>query len=158
MNVLGKLANQAVTNLAQGQQQPQQQQPQQQQSQSKTDSLLNKLHGLAGGGPESEKKEDALDKGTPFPPLPIAMGDTDGLTFPPCTGIDWVQEHILKQGPQNNESAAEQAKDKVIADVIRDGFHKATGKPFPIKEKEEQKPSATSVVSGLAGAFLGGKK
>jgi len=42
--------------------------------------------------------------------------------------------------------------------MIRDGFQKATGKPFPIKEKEEEKPSATSVVSGLAGAFLGGKK
>jgi len=66
MDLLGKLANQAVTNLAQTQQQQQQQQPQQQQSQSKTDNLLNKLHGLAGGGPESEKKEDALDKGTSF--------------------------------------------------------------------------------------------
>jgi hypothetical protein len=24
---------------------------------------MDKLHGMAGGGPESEKKEDALDKG-----------------------------------------------------------------------------------------------
>lgn len=26
--------------------------------------FMDKLHGMAGGGPESEKKEDALDKGT----------------------------------------------------------------------------------------------
>ena len=33
--------------------------------------------------------------------------------------IDFVQEHVLKEGPQNNESAIEQAKDKKIADTIR---------------------------------------
>lgn len=48
---------------------------------------------------------------------------------------------MFKQGPQNNESAAEQAKDKLIADTIRDQYKKATGKDFPIKEKEE-KPSS----------------
>ena len=26
-------------------------------------SFMDKLHGMAGGGPESEKKEDTLDKG-----------------------------------------------------------------------------------------------
>jgi len=35
------------------------------------------------------------------------------------TAIDLFQEHILKEGPQNNESALEQAKDKQIADAIR---------------------------------------
>ncbi|KAK4236519.1 hypothetical protein C8A03DRAFT_35559 [Achaetomium macrosporum] len=59
---------------------------------------------MAGGGPESEKKEDALDK-----------------------GIDWVQENILGQGPQNNESAAEQAKDRMIAQAIRSQYQGASG-------------------------------
>jgi len=39
----------------------QQQQPQQP---SGSGGFFDKLHGMAGGGPESEKKEDALDKGT----------------------------------------------------------------------------------------------
>lgn len=30
--------------------------------------------------------------------------------------IDLFQEHVLKQGPQNNESALEQAKDEYISD------------------------------------------
>lgn len=33
--------------------------------------------------------------------------------------IDLFQEHVLKEGPQNNESAVEQAKDKQIANMIR---------------------------------------
>ena len=28
--------------------------------------IMDKLNGMAGGGRESEKNEDALDKGTPF--------------------------------------------------------------------------------------------
>ena len=31
--------------------------------------FMDKLHGMAGGGPQSEKNEDALDKGT-IPDLP----------------------------------------------------------------------------------------
>jgi hypothetical protein len=50
-------------------------------------------------------------------------------------GIDWVQEHVFKQGPQSNESAAEQAKDKFIAQNVREQYQKATGKEFPVKEK-----------------------
>lgn len=50
--------------------------------------LGDKLNGAAGGGRESEKNEDYLDK-----------------------GIDMVQEKVLGQGPQDNESAVEQAKD-----------------------------------------------
>ncbi|KAK0722009.1 hypothetical protein B0T26DRAFT_700957 [Lasiosphaeria miniovina] len=75
--------------------------------------LLDKLHGLAGGGPESEKKEDGLDK-----------------------GIDWVQEKLLKQGAQDNESAAEQAKDKLIAETIRDQYKKQFGNDFPIRDRD----------------------
>ncbi|KAL2257693.1 hypothetical protein VTK26DRAFT_9309 [Humicola hyalothermophila] len=124
MDFINKLAEQASGK--QNDQQSQQQQQQQQQQQDKpSGSFLDKLHGMAGGGPESEKKEDALDK-----------------------GIDWVQEHVLKQGNQDNESVAEQAKDKMIAKAIRDQYEKATGKPFPIKEKEEEKKS-----SGLGGLF-----
>ncbi|KAK4110243.1 hypothetical protein N656DRAFT_714102 [Canariomyces notabilis] len=71
----------------------------QQQGGSSSGGIMDKLHGMAGGGPESEKKEDSLDK-----------------------GVDWVQENVLGQGPQNNESAAEQAKDKFIAGQIRGQF------------------------------------
>ncbi|KAK4199969.1 hypothetical protein QBC40DRAFT_76842 [Triangularia verruculosa] len=106
-----------------------QQQPQQQQS--GADTLLNKLHGAVGGGPESEKKEDALDK-----------------------AIDLVQEHVFKAGPQTNESAAEQAKDKFIADSIRNGYEKATGKDFPIAAKKEEENKVTAGLSGFAGKLF----
>lgn len=58
-----------------------------------------------------------------------------------------MQEHILGQGPQDNESAIEQAKDRMIANAIRDQYKKATGREFPIKKKEEEKPN------GLVGLF-----
>ncbi|PGH14277.1 hypothetical protein AJ79_03099 [Helicocarpus griseus UAMH5409] len=65
----------------------------------------DKLNTAAGGGKESEKKEDMLDK-----------------------GIDFVQEHVLGKGPQNNESAFEQAKDEKIADFIRGQYKSSTGR------------------------------
>lgn len=34
-------------------------------------------------------------------------------------GIDVIQEKVLGQGPQNNESAIEQAKDEQMSDFIR---------------------------------------
>jgi hypothetical protein len=61
--------------------------------------LTNKLNGAAGGGVESEKNEDYLDK-----------------------GVDYVQEKFMGQGPQDNESAVEQAKDEQISDYIRGQF------------------------------------
>ncbi|KAG9562223.1 hypothetical protein KCU71_g6843, partial [Aureobasidium melanogenum] len=73
----------------------------------------NKLNAAAGGGPESEKNEDYLDK-----------------------GVDFVQEKFLGQGPQNNESAIEQAKDEQISDFIRKQWKSTTGSDFPIKDKE----------------------
>ncbi|KAK7959012.1 uncharacterized protein PG986_003866 [Apiospora aurea] len=94
----------------------QQQQTSQQTSQQSASSgggFMDKLNGMAGGGPESEKNEDALDK-----------------------GVDWVQEHVMGQGPQDNESAAEQAKDEAISDGIRSQYKKATGNDVPIKDKE----------------------
>ncbi|KIW88005.1 uncharacterized protein Z519_11115 [Cladophialophora bantiana CBS 173.52] len=75
--------------------------------------LGGKINAAAGGGRESEKKEDYLDK-----------------------GVDFVQEKFLGQGPQDNESAVEQAKDEQISDFIRNQYKSATGKDFPVKDKE----------------------
>ncbi|KAL9612819.1 MAG: hypothetical protein Q9167_002602 [Letrouitia subvulpina] len=58
--------------------------------------FMDKVNSMAGGGKESEAKEDYLDK-----------------------GIDAFQEKVLGQGPQNNESAIEQAKDEQMSDFIR---------------------------------------
>ncbi|KAF9557764.1 hypothetical protein CPC08DRAFT_710175, partial [Agrocybe pediades] len=58
--------------------------------------LMDKINSTFGGGSKAEAGEDRLDK-----------------------AIDMFQEHVLKQGPQDNESALEQAKDKQIADAIR---------------------------------------
>ncbi|KAF1971475.1 hypothetical protein BU23DRAFT_556006 [Bimuria novae-zelandiae CBS 107.79] len=72
----------------------------------------NKVNEAAGGGAAGEKNEDYLDK-----------------------GVDYVQEKFLGQGAQNNESAAEQAKDEQISDFIRGQYKNATGKDVPIKDK-----------------------
>lgn len=50
------------------------------------------MNSAAGGGKSSEKNEDQLDK-----------------------AIDYVQENVMGQGKQNNESAVEQAKDEQIS-------------------------------------------
>ncbi|CAE6457252.1 unnamed protein product [Rhizoctonia solani] len=76
-------------------------------------SLSGKLNEMAGGGKKSEANEDKLDK-----------------------VIDIYQEHVLKQGPQDNESAFEQAKDEQISDALRAGFKMVTGKDIPLKDKE----------------------
>lgn len=34
--------------------------------------VMDKLHGMVGGGTQSEKNEDTLDKGTP-PPIPRSI-------------------------------------------------------------------------------------
>ncbi|OAL53230.1 hypothetical protein IQ07DRAFT_597560 [Pyrenochaeta sp. DS3sAY3a] len=73
----------------------------------------DKLNSAAGGGKESEKNEDYLDK-----------------------GVDYVQEKFLGQGPQDNESAVEQAKDEKISDFIRSQYKSTTGKDVPIQDKE----------------------
>ncbi|PPR04608.1 hypothetical protein CVT24_011736 [Panaeolus cyanescens] len=65
--------------------------------------LLSKLDGALGGGQKAEQKE----------------------------GIDLIQEHVFKAGSQTNESAVEQAKDKVIADAVRSGYKSVTGKDIP---------------------------
>ncbi|GAD96453.1 conserved hypothetical protein [Paecilomyces variotii No. 5] len=75
--------------------------------------LGDKINTAAGGGKESEKKEDYLDK-----------------------GIDLVQEKVLNQGPQDNESAIEQAKDEQIANFVRSQYKSTTGSDFPIPDKK----------------------
>ncbi|KAI1437390.1 hypothetical protein GGR50DRAFT_69044 [Xylaria sp. CBS 124048] len=97
----------------QPQPQPQQHQQQQPEEKSSGGGFMDKLNSMAGGGQASEKNEDALDK-----------------------GVDWVQEHILGQGDQSNESAMEQAKDEQISDFIRQQYKKTTGSDFPVKDKE----------------------
>ena len=47
-----------------------------------------------------------------------------------------VQEKFMGQGPQDNESAVEQAKDEQISDFIRGQYKGATGKDFPVADKE----------------------
>jgi len=103
------------------------------QGQTQGGGLMDKLHGMAGGGQQSEHKEDALDKGAfpPFPPISHRLEPT----LNPLTGVDWVQENVFKQGPQNNENALEQAKDEKISDTIRSQYQKSTGKNFPVADK-----------------------
>ncbi|RQM04954.1 hypothetical protein DH86_00003878, partial [Scytalidium sp. 3C] len=74
--------------------------------------FMDKLNGIAGGGKDSEKNEDLLDK-----------------------GVDLVQQDVLGQGPQDNESALEQAKDEQISDFIRKEYKSTTGSDIPIKDK-----------------------
>lgn len=67
---------------------------------------------MAEGGKKSEKNEDILDKGIltffrgPFSRRP------NPTTFPANneTDINFVQEKFMGQGPQNDNSAIEQAK------------------------------------------------
>jgi len=130
----------------------QQQQGQGQSSSGGLDGVLgglgNKLNSAAGGGRESEKNEDILDKGrTVFLPFSLIMivchflflsvcGLTSGPSVTTTTGVDFVQEKFLHQGPQDSESAIEQAKDEQISDFVRDKYKSVTGSDFPIKDKE----------------------
>ncbi|KAL8934428.1 MAG: hypothetical protein Q9216_005918 [Gyalolechia sp. 2 TL-2023] len=74
--------------------------------------LMDKFNSMAGGGKESEKNEDYLDK-----------------------GIDMVQEKFMGAGPQDNESAIEQAKDEQMSDFIRGKYKSSTGSDFPVADK-----------------------
>lgn len=105
----------------------------------------NKLNEAAGGGKASEKNEDYLDKGTRCPALSLpSSSSSPTLTYTNerrenltnnVTGVDFVQEKFLGQGPQDNESALEQAKDEQISDAIRGQYKNMTGKDMPFKDK-----------------------
>ncbi|KAL6882448.1 hypothetical protein HDV57DRAFT_62956 [Trichoderma longibrachiatum] len=77
--------------------------------------FMDKVNSVAGGGAQGEKNEDMLDK-----------------------AVDFVQEKVLGQGDQSNETAAEQAKDEAISDFIRSKYKGTTGSEFPIKDKEKE--------------------
>ncbi|GAB7349644.1 hypothetical protein MBLNU459_g0322t2 [Dothideomycetes sp. NU459] len=124
----------------------------------------DKLNSAAGGGRESEKNEDYLDKGLPspctpsFPNLPTTASASPSpspspsaiiferpriedkrrrkLTTRTTSGVDFVQEKFLGQGAQDNESAVEQAKDEQISDFIRGQYKTTTGSNFPVADKE----------------------
>lgn len=94
----------------------------------------DKLNSAAGGGRESEKNEDLLDKGTHSMNFGCLLIPRALLWH--FAGIDFVQEKFMGQGPQDNESALEQAKDEQISDYIRKQYKGMTGSDFPIKDKE----------------------
>jgi hypothetical protein len=110
----------------------------------------NKLNSAAGGGPESEKNEDYLDKGK-HTTLLFTFTVTNTNTYPQVSTLSkrssWdrvlrylypllrAKHHILIY-PQNNESAIEQAKDEQISDFIRKQWKTTTGSDIPIKDKE----------------------
>lgn len=50
--------------------------------------------------------------------------------------MDAVQQYGLGQGPQDNESAVEQAKDEQISDFIRGKYKSTTGEDIPIEDKK----------------------
>ncbi|KAI1110603.1 hypothetical protein F5Y14DRAFT_358997 [Nemania sp. NC0429] len=105
--------NKLVGGESKNEDRPEQTQTQEQQEEKSGGGFMDKLNSLGGGGQESEKNEDVLDK-----------------------GVDWVQENVLGQPDQSNESAVEQAKDEKISDFIRDQYKTATGSDIPIKDKE----------------------
>merc|ERR1711939_283648 len=70
---------------------------------------------FAGGGKQGEKNEDGLDK-----------------------AVDFVQEKVMGQGDQSNESAAEQAKDEAVSDFIRGKYKDTTGNEFFVQDKDKK--------------------
>ena len=67
----------------------------------------------------------------PHPFLCILPFDEHGRRL----AIDFIQEHILRQGDQSNESALEQMKDEQISDAIRRAYKSVTGHELPVKDK-----------------------
>lgn len=107
---------------------------QEQTEQKSSGGFMDKLNGMAGGGRESEKNEDALDKGQPS--IPLAFLASFILTQ--LAGVDFMQEKFFGQGPQDNESAVEQAKDEQISDFIRSKYKATTGSDFPVADKDKK--------------------
>ena len=110
--------------------------------------LGDKFNSAAGGGKESEKNEDLLDKGA-YSTCTFLVSKSYTLytydLYEPhwlisimfaSLGIDAVQQYGFGQGDQSNESTFEQAKDEQISDGIRRQFKSSTGQDIPIKDKE----------------------
>ncbi|KIM32057.1 hypothetical protein M408DRAFT_20412 [Serendipita vermifera MAFF 305830] len=81
-------------------------QQQQQQQPGQGGGIMDKFNSAMGGGQAGEKNE----------------------------GVDFVQERFMGAGPQDNESAIEQAKDEQISDGIRRAA-KGAGFDIPIQDK-----------------------
>lgn len=102
--------------------------------------LTDKFNSAAGGGKESEKNEDYLDKGELASFFIIASSSfiehgADIICL--ChIGIDMAQERFMGAGDQSNESAIEQAKDEQISDFLRGQYKSVVGSDVPIKDKE----------------------
>jgi len=96
----------------------------------------DKINSAAGGGKESEKNEDYLDKGiwNPNWVSRLAKGYWRSYRY---QGVDMVQQYGMGQGDQSNESAVEQAKDEQISDFIRGQYKSKSGSDFPIPDKEK---------------------
>lgn len=73
-----------------------------------------------GGGEQAEKKEGSCDVHHAFGLRPTFVIDTLDKT------IDLFQKHVLREGDQSNESAREQAKDKVVSISPRIRLHLMT--------------------------------
>ena len=50
-------------------------------------------------------------------------------------GVDFIQEKFFGQGPQDNESAFEQMKDKKISDFMKGKYKGATKSDITIHDK-----------------------
>ncbi|KAL0577679.1 hypothetical protein V5O48_004327 [Marasmius crinis-equi] len=102
--------------------------------------------------PVPPKEESLLDKiGSTFhhePPREPTFGEKLGSTLGLGKTeqqedhldktIDFVQEHVLRQGTQDNESQFERWKDDRIANAIRSQYESATGHEFPHKEEKKK--------------------
>jgi hypothetical protein len=97
-----------------------------------SEKLGDRVNNAFGGGANSEAKEGVLDKGS----IILLWCESKYLYSVGILAIDFYQEHVLKQGKQDNESAIEQAKDKQIAGVIRHGYESVTGKELPSSHKK----------------------
>lgn len=108
----------------------------------------DKLNSAAGGGRESEKNEDYLDKGkltlscTITAPILIycrrrlCAGEVPWTRCSRQRGMSSLQPTKIAHMLTQLKSAVEQAKDEQISDFIRGQYKSTTGKDVPIKDKE----------------------
>jgi hypothetical protein len=108
----------------------------------------DKMNSAAGGGRESEKNEDYLDKGKLLPPLwsarvtkhycrcRLCPGEVHGRWSSGQRGMPPPPHSYERTASNTAQSAVEQAKDEQISDYIRKTYKSSTGSDIPIKDKE----------------------
>jgi len=108
----------------------------------------DKLNSAAGGGRESEKNEDYLDKGKHTCPRAATAHmltyhrcrlRTGELPRTGCSGQRGMSSYISTNVVHmliQLQSAVEQAKDEQISDYLRGQYKTTTGSDMPIKDKE----------------------